>query len=754
LQTLHLEANQITTLPPEIGSLTTLQMLYLEGNQLTTLPPEIGSLAALQTLQLQGNQLTTLPPEINELSQLIILYLHDNASLKLPAETLGPRNNHRLKWREVPKPPRDILDYYFATLAGSRAMREVKLILVGRGEVGKTTLAEALQGNPFKDNRARTDGINISRWSIKPKGGETVVRIWDFGGQQIMHGTHQFFLTRRAIYVVMVDGRDDRAQREAEYWLKLVRAFGGDSTVIVVMNRQEAYKFDLDRNTLAMKYNVPPELFFRTECSDESTIRPVRDAILQLVGALLSTQANFPEKWWPIKTELEEMKQDYLSESEYRERCAANDIKEVKEQDQLLDRLNDLGTIVHFPDDNLADLKVLDPEWATDGVYRVVTNERLREEKVGTLRASTLREILPGDRWPQDLHRRYIIDLMLRFDLCFPAESENNVFIVPDLLTEKTPDLTAWDPAQCVVFQYKYPVLPHGILPRFISKTHTYSEGRERWRTGVVVAVEGAEALVRADYDDNTVEIWVRGEHRDARRELLTIIRGKFHEIHSRFEELNAEERVGVPKHPKVLVSYRDMILDERTGKLETRVTIEDKRVDVRIRDILSGIESGDQRKKAAKLEAARMGERELSLVLHGDYIAGDKKMGDDNRVQIRGSVYNSQVGQTLSNCTNMVNQQAPGRKKEVLEALRRDVEELIKRLPAGKVEEAPQVAENLEMVIKQATKEKPDRKWYSVSSEGLLDAAGWVEDFSGKIRGTIKNLGGMIWPDFSLPEA
>jgi hypothetical protein len=55
-------------------------------------------------------------------------------------------------------------------------------------------------------------------------------------------------------------------------------------------------------------------------------------------------------------------------------------------------------------------------------------------------------------------------------------------------------------------------------------------------------------------------------------------------------------------------------------------------------------------------------------------------------------------------------------------------------------------------MLVKQATSEKPNRKWYSLSAEGLLDAATWVKDFTGNIGGTILNLGKLLWPDFRLP--
>jgi hypothetical protein len=72
--------------------------------------------------------------------------------------------------------------------------------------------------------------------------------------------------------------------------------------------------------------------------------------------------------------------------------------------------------------------------------------------------------------------------------------------------------------------------------------------------------------------------------------------------------------------------------------------------------------------------------------------------------------------------------------------------------LPEEKKDEAPQVAENLEIMVKRATSEKPNRKWYSLSAEGLLEA--WVKDLTGNIGGTIKNLGNAIWPDFHMPES
>jgi hypothetical protein len=65
-------------------------------------------------------------------------------------------------------------------------------------------------------------GIRIKDWRIDTGDQELRCNLWDFGGQDIMHATHQFFLSRRSLYVLVLDGRKD--ERPANTGCNILKA--------------------------------------------------------------------------------------------------------------------------------------------------------------------------------------------------------------------------------------------------------------------------------------------------------------------------------------------------------------------------------------------------------------------------------------------------------------------------------------------------------------------------------------------------
>jgi len=183
-------------------------------------------------------------------------------------------------------------------------LNEAKLILVGRGAVGKTSIVQRLVDDRFDPNEKKTEGIQITEWPLRLHDYEDIqLHIWDFGGQEIMHATHQFFLTQRSLYLLVLNGREGGEDADADYWLKLITSFGGDSPVIVVLNKIKEHPFDLNRLALQQKYPLIRG-FIKTDCADGTGIIELRKAIERETDHLEDLRAAFPASWFTIKDQL------------------------------------------------------------------------------------------------------------------------------------------------------------------------------------------------------------------------------------------------------------------------------------------------------------------------------------------------------------------------------------------------------------------------------------------------------------------
>lgn len=85
LRVLNLNQNHLSSIPPEIGTLQTLEQLNLSNNLLDHIPAELGHLEQLQELYLDGNALTSFPHTLGELLNLRKLLLQKNKLRALPS---------------------------------------------------------------------------------------------------------------------------------------------------------------------------------------------------------------------------------------------------------------------------------------------------------------------------------------------------------------------------------------------------------------------------------------------------------------------------------------------------------------------------------------------------------------------------------------------------------------------------------------------------------------------------------------------
>lgn len=619
LESLVCAENAITEIPDDLCDILRLRYLAVGRNPIVSLPTSIGRLRNLRGLdagmsatvyewrdemmswslrRAPGNgRLQHFPDSMLQMEALQELFI-DGQPLGLPPEVVGP------SWADCRKPPREyqparaasILRFYFNNRA-SRPLNEAKLVLVGRGGAGKTSIVNRLVHGRYDCAEKKTDGIAITQWMIRVAGEDVKLNVWDFGGQEIMHATHQFFMTKRSLYVLVVNAREGEQDANIEYWLRLIAGFGGESPVLIVINKVCDHRLELNRRGLQKKFSSICG-FVETDCESLVGIGDLKVAIARETDRLAHLRDPFPSSWFSVKDTMANLKRsegvNHISFSRYQQICSERGIHDSQSQDDLVSFLHDLGVVVNFRDDpRLAETHVLNPHWVTSGIYKIINADGLAR-KHGELSALSLPEILGSSEYPRSMHL-YLVDLMRKFELCYEYYDNSGSYLVPELLGKEEPDLSRFQSDDSLTFKYQYQnILPDGLLPRFMVRTRVLNKDLPRWRTGAVLHWEGNHAIVRADIQDRCVSIAVTGPSA-GRRRLLAVVRADFEHIHDSMARLEVSEVVPVAGYDGLTVNYNALCVFERSGESSYPIVHEEQLVRVDVQKVLDGID-GDLR--------------------------------------------------------------------------------------------------------------------------------------------------------------
>jgi internalin A len=554
LRTLSLGNNQLSDLPSEIGQLTNLRSLSVANNQLNNLPLgivqlinlrtlslyknlfsdlplEFFQLTKLRSLDLEGNRLSRLPPGIRQLTNLKRLDLRGNP-LPIPPELLGAKD-----LREDPGNVQDILNFYFQVQDpnATEPLYEAKLLIVGEGGAGKTSLAQKLKDETYqlKPDEVSTQGIDVIPWHFTlPNGQDFRVNIWDFGGQEIYHATHQFFLTKRSLYVLVADTRKE--DTDFYWWLKTVELWSDNSPALIIKNEKQDRQCDINDRQLRGEF-TNLEKILATNLETNRGLPEVQVAIQQYISQLPHVGTPLPKLWVRIRAALENYSRNYIPVVEYYDLCRTNGLTDPGEMLKVSQYLHDLGVCLHFQDDKvLKHTVILKPEWGTTAVYKVLDNKTVRDQQ-GCFTQKDLANIWSDSQYAA--MRDELLQLMMNFKLCYEIPGHADTYIAPHLLPTSPPNYE-WDEGNNLILRYEYEFMPKGILTRFVVDMHRFIENQTLvWRNGVVLnnGRARAEVIEHYRYRKGEIKIRVAGVHR---KELFSIIDFKFTELHDGFERL------------------------------------------------------------------------------------------------------------------------------------------------------------------------------------------------------------------------
>ncbi|NOQ64054.1 MAG: hypothetical protein GQ582_06035 [Methyloprofundus sp.] len=453
---------------------------------------------------------------------------------------------------EVAKQGNTAILNYFAekTTQGTAQLYEAKILIIGEGGAGKTSLLRRLYqtDKALPAENESTHGIDIIRHDFKTKQEQDFrLNVWDFGGQEIYHATHQFFLTKRSLYILLDDTRKDyKSVHDAgfKYWLEVVDLLGDHSPVLIFQNEKSGRSKTIDQAGIKGQFDNVKE-FYRGNLAEVGAADQLRAAIEFYSQELAHIGEELPAKWVSIRENIERLAVDkaFISQQDYFDLYTQHLDFDRKKALLLSEYLHDLGVFLHFQDDALLSRTViLQNRWATTAVFTILDDESVKANW-GHFNQTDCLRLWQGSDYA-DMHLE-LLALMQKFELCFELP-EQQAWLAPQLLSPSKPaSLASWAQADDLVLRYCYEFLPKGMISRLIVRMHRFIENADlSWSSGALFQREESQVLVTIA--DNGREIILRARGVEAKG-LLNVISADLEALNASFHHLSDKIKIFVP---------------------------------------------------------------------------------------------------------------------------------------------------------------------------------------------------------------
>lgn len=430
--------------------------------------------------------------------------------------------------------------HYLAALntQGIAKLNESRVLILGDKGAGKTCLARKLKdiNAPMTKPEQSTAGVDTSIWPLPDN--DMQVRIWDFAGHTVTHAVHQFFLSERCLYILVHNARTDDRSR-LYYWLDHMKNYGGDSQAIILVNEHDEHKIQIPENTLKRSYAIHSVHYLNIK-TDKIELEQFR----QLVSNTITSNPTWnnqviPNNYYQVKADLEAY---FDQDGKCNEHITIDRFEQIakkhgiNEHNQLLGHLNALGIGLWYP--KLAEFNtlVLNPEWISHGVYKIINY--VANSKGFTIGLDEFGDVFSGD----DMYRfnfslyKFLFKLINHYELAYELvkdrassnRASNESLIIPHLMPEDEPaTLPTFNIENSLMLKYvaEHPLPPHTISRFIVRHNHHIQpqQGKQMaWRKGAILELKAAtssnasnskqdKTIALVKEDDRTIAISVTG---------------------------------------------------------------------------------------------------------------------------------------------------------------------------------------------------------------------------------------------------
>lgn len=533
----------LATLEPLRGlhNLTMLDLTLCRANSFESLH----ELAKLRDLRVYRSQFPDLHPSVC------------GRKPSRPSRTVRPLSDNSLN---------SVRAYYAALGSDAKPDAEIKVFVLGNARCGKSYLIRRLTGMTWEQIEAAkvgtTHGVTIvpgpapAEWGLPHP---VTLSVWDFGGQDIYHGTHALFLREPAVYLLLYadatenedticDGGFEMHNRRLDYWFDYLRQEAGNKVVVTSPVLFVQSQCDRSGEADQPPFLPPREQFpnlsplIHASAKDDDGLDHLLPRLKRAIKELLKEhpQPPLPASWAKVRERIREMQQARsprtMTLPELGALCAECGCggDEVVLRDALA-----LMGVVYYRKGVFDDRVIVDQAWALDAIYTLFQRDHKRQRKIDEQHGRFTREDLSDYFWDGKhpvADQRTFLGFMEQCGICFRAkpgydEEYEGYYIIPDklkpLAAEETRKFenTLKALREVVEVTATFRLLHDGIARSLLSKIGSAAGDRATyWRYGCHFfdGKTGAEALLRTD--GNTVRIQAWGEKANELVETLVCV--------------------------------------------------------------------------------------------------------------------------------------------------------------------------------------------------------------------------------------
>lgn len=114
---------------------------------------------------------------------------------------------------------------------------EFKVVLVGDGGVGKTTLVKRHKSGEFQNKYVPTLGVDVNRLRFETNCGTVVFNVWDTAGQEKFGGLKDGYYLGGDCAIVMFDVTSRITYQNVPKWFADIRRVCGEVPIVLVGNK-------------------------------------------------------------------------------------------------------------------------------------------------------------------------------------------------------------------------------------------------------------------------------------------------------------------------------------------------------------------------------------------------------------------------------------------------------------------------------------------------------------------------------------